>query len=83
MKVNLISIGNSKGIRIPASIIRECAFGDELEMRIENGTLVLAPAKTMRQGWDEAFKQMADRGDDEALISDAIENDFDDEQWLW
>ena len=37
MKINLISIGNSRGIRIPSSVIKQCGLGDELELSIENG----------------------------------------------
>ena len=36
MKINLISIGNSKGVRIPLSVIKQCGLGDKLEMRVEN-----------------------------------------------
>ncbi len=32
MKVKLVSIGNSKGIRIPQSIIKACGFENEVEI---------------------------------------------------
>ncbi len=83
MKVNLVSIGNSKGVRIPASVIKECGLGNELEMRVENGVVVLAPARGVREGWDSAFEKMAAAGDDAPVIPDAVENDFDTEDWTW
>jgi len=83
MKVNLVSIGNSKGVRIPASVIRECGLGNELEMRVENGVVVLAPARGVREGWGAAFEKMAAAGDDAAVIPDTVENDFDTEDWTW
>jgi antitoxin MazE len=83
MKVNLVSIGNSKGVRIPASVIKECGLGNELEMRVENGVVVLAPARGVREGWGAAFEKMAAAGDDAPVISDWVENDFDTEDWTW
>jgi antitoxin MazE len=83
MKVNLVSIGNSKGVRIPASIIKECGFGDELDLRVENGVVVLAPARRVRDGWAAAFERMAAAGDDQSVIADTVENDFDTQDWTW
>jgi antitoxin MazE len=83
MKVNLIAIGNSKGVRIPASVIKECGLGDELEMHVEDGVIVLAPARGVRDGWDAAFEAMAAASDDEPMIPESLENDFDSEEWTW
>jgi antitoxin MazE len=38
-----------------------------VELSAENGTLVIRPAKKPRSGWDDAFRAMAARGDDEPL----------------
>lgn len=35
MEVNLIPTGNSKGVRIPNSVLKECGFGDRIEMRVK------------------------------------------------
>lgn len=83
MRVNLIAIGNSKGVRIPSSVIKECALGDELEMRVEDGVIVLAPARGVREGWDAAFQEMAAAGDDGSMITEGLENGFDSEEWTW
>ncbi len=83
MKVKLISIGNSKGIRIPSSIIRQCGLGDKLEMSVENGVIVLAPVRSVREGWSAAFEKTVAAGDDAPLVPDALENDFDAEDWTW
>ncbi|MBK1731940.1 AbrB/MazE/SpoVT family DNA-binding domain-containing protein [Thiococcus pfennigii] len=83
MKVNLVSIGNSKGVRIPASVIKECGFGNELEMRVENGVVMLAPARGVREGWSAAFEKMAAAGDDAPLIPDTVENGFGSQGWTW
>jgi len=83
MRVNLVSIGNSKGVRIPASVIKECGVGNELEMQVQNGVIVLAPARGVREGWGAAFEKMAAAEDDAAVTPDTVENDFDTEEWTW
>ena len=83
MKVNLIRIGNSKGVRIPAPVIQECGFGEQIEMRIEQGVVVLSPLRGVREGWDAAFETMAATCDDAALAPDTLETDFDKEEWTW
>ncbi len=83
MKVNLIAIGNSKGVRLPSAVIKECGFGEQIEMRVEQGIVVLAPARRTRDGWDGAFERMAAAGDDASLFPDAMEHDWDEEEWEW
>ena len=83
MKIKLISIGNSKGIRIPSSVIKQCGLGDELEMRVENGVIMLAPVRSVREGWSTAFEKMATAGDDAPLVPDTLQNEFDAEGWTW
>jgi antitoxin MazE len=83
MKVNLIPIGNSKGVRIPASVIKACGLSDELEMRVENGVILLAPARHVREGWGAAFHKMAAAEDDTPVTPEALDNAFDTEDWTW
>ena len=83
MKVKLVSIGNSKGIRIPRSIIRECGFGDQIQMRLGQGEVVLAPVRALREGWSAAFERMAAAGDDAPLTPERLDHDWDATEWEW
>ena len=83
MKVALVPIGNSKGIRIPRSIIEQCGFGDQVEMRVSKGTLVLSATGRPREHWDEAFERMAAVGDDALLVPDAVAHEWDEADWQW
>jgi antitoxin MazE len=83
MKAALIRIGNSQGVRIPKAVIDQCGFDRRVEMRVEGGSLIIAPAKAARSGWDEAFKAMAERGDDRALLPEDLEHRFDGTEWEW
>jgi antitoxin component of MazEF toxin-antitoxin module len=41
MRVPIIDIGNSKGIRIPKAILKQALFGDEVEMVVSDGKITL------------------------------------------
>ena len=83
MKVELVRIGNSRGIRIPKPIIDQCGFGDTVDLRVEQDCLVIAPDRPPRQGWEEAF-QAADPTTEGRLLLDTIPpNEFDREEWQW
>jgi len=83
MQVKLIRIGNSRGVRIPDSVIKECGFGEQIEMRVEHGLVVLAPARRARDGWDGAFARMAAARDDALLLPDTMDHDWDEQEWMW
>jgi hypothetical protein len=50
---------------------------------VEDGVIVHAPAGGVRDGWDAAFQEMAAAHDDEPVIPEGLENDFDSEEWTW
>lgn len=81
MKVELVRIGNSRGIRIPKPIIEQCGFEDAVELRIENDHLVIAQARLPRQGWEEAFRAAGPSTHDKLLLD--TRNEFDVEDWQW
>jgi antitoxin MazE len=83
MRVDLVRIGNSRGVRIPKSVIQQCGFESQVEMRVEGSQLIIAPAQRIRDGWEQAFSAMAERGDDELLLPDDLTNDFDEKEWEW
>lgn len=53
MKIPLIRIGNSQGIRIPASIIKQCDFENMLEVNVRHKAMVVTAAFGVREGWQE------------------------------
>lgn len=82
MKVELARIGNSRGIRIPKPLIEQCGFGDQVELRVTSEGLVVAPSRTPRSGWKEAFRSAGSIGTD-ALPAEWPPNSFDSEEWHW
>ncbi len=41
MRIPIINIGNSKGIRIPQAILKQVSFSGEIDLEIDNGRIVL------------------------------------------
>ena len=83
MRIELVRIGNSRGIRIPKPLIEQCGFGDTVELHIEQDRLVIAPERPARRGWKEAFAAAGSSAQD-PLPFDALPSDeFDAEEWTW
>jgi len=84
MHTRIVKIGNSQGLRIPKALLEESGLSGEVDISVHDGTLVIASAGRPRQGWDEASRQMALRGDDELLDGEvATAESFDEESWTW
>lgn len=56
MKISLVQIGNSRGVRLPKAVLEQCGFQDAAELTVERGRIVIAPVRKPREGWEEAFK---------------------------
>jgi antitoxin MazE len=57
MKVAIVAIGNSRGVRLPKTVLDQLGFGAEAELAIEDGRVTLTPLKAPRRGWVEAFAE--------------------------
>jgi antitoxin MazE len=83
MKTRIVSIGNSKGIRIPKPLLEQTGLHGEVEIRANNDTLVIRPARKARAGWGAKFREMARRGDD-CLLDDVVGlSKWDEDEWEW
>ena len=84
MKTRIIRIGNSHGIRIPKPLLELTGLEGDVELRAENGTLLIRPIAKPRAGWAEAFEEMARRGDDTLLDGDTpVPTEWDESEWEW
>lgn len=77
MDVSVISIGNSKGIRLSKTVLDKYNITDTLELILEKDYIILKPKVEPRKGWEKSFKQMHNNGDDTLIMSDI----FDDENF--
>ncbi len=82
LKVAIVRIGNSRGVRIPKAMLEQCGFGDEVELSVRDGSLVLSNPAKPRQGWEAAFAAACAEGK-EVPLDPHVGTTWDEEEWEW
>ena len=75
MDISIISIGNSKGIRLSKTLIEKYNLKDTIELILEKGYIILKPKTSSRKDWEKSFKKMHENGDDKPLMADIFEDE--------
>lgn len=84
MKVELIKIGNSRGIRLPKSVIEQCSLTKKADLEVEHGRIIIKPIAKARTHWAQAFEEMHVNGDDQLLDPQAFGlSSWDEKEWEW
>ena len=78
----VVRIGNSQGIRIPKALLEQSRIGADVEIEVQNQSLVIRSAKQPRLGWAEAFAAMSVQSDD-ALLDGSLQTEWDQTEWEW
>ncbi len=82
MKATIVPIGNSKGIRIPKTILEQCNIEKEVVLEIEGQSIIIKPfKKEPRKNWEQYFRKMKVRNEDRLIIDDKIDLDVADWEW--
>ncbi len=83
MKLRIVRVGNSRGIRLPKALLDEARVGPDAEFdaRVTPDGILLAPARTVRLGWAEAAARAHADGDDALITTPAPA--FDRSEWSW
>ena len=77
----LIQIGNSKGLRIPKTLIAKYNLSDELELIETKQGILIQPKRSVRHNWKELIKAA---GEDNSIDEPQnIQSDFDKDEWTW
>jgi antitoxin MazE len=82
MKIKLITIGNSKGIRLSNTLIKQFQMKDEIELTLLKDGILLKPANEPRADWDERFlkaKTHILNKEDEVWLNQSDETG----EWTW
>jgi antitoxin MazE len=82
VKSRVVRIGNSRGVRIPKLWLEQLDLGEEVEMAVQADQLVIRSARRPRQGWEEQFRAMHEKGDDR-LIEGFPASAWDEQEWQW
>lgn len=81
-KTRIVRIGNSRGIRIPKTLLDEAELPEEVELHAEPGRLVVEAVRHARRGWAAAAQRMRARSGDQ-LLDEPTATRFDREEWEW
>ncbi|RPH86600.1 MAG: AbrB/MazE/SpoVT family DNA-binding domain-containing protein [Desulfobacteraceae bacterium] len=84
MRAHIVKIGNSQGIRIPKPILEQLGISEDVDINVENSQIIIRPVSNPRSGWNDAFREMAENGDDLLVDGDEIiAHPWDETEWQW
>ena len=75
MEINIIKVGNSKGLRLPKSLLDEYQIEGKVELKLKDGYIEIRPSKSPRANWKNAFLKMKEDRIEESLIPDFFEGE--------
>ena len=82
MLVSVVPIANSKGIRIPKSILQQLNIKEKVELEVHDKEISIRPVtKKPREGWYDKFKKMHETNEDRMIIDELEEQE--EFQWEW
>ena len=64
LELTVTRIGNSRGIRLPAELLRRYRIGESVLLEERPDELVLRPKKQAKLSWQETFAAMAAENED-------------------
>ena len=77
--IKLVSIGNSKGIRIPKTIIQKYGFKSTLLLEETERGILLRQKDEKKLSWTDTYKAMADENENwddfDVTLLDGLEED--------
>ena len=82
MKARIVRIGNSRGVRLPKALIEQAGLDEEVELDVREGEIIISRAGRPREGWAEAARSLAGRGEGEPL-DEVVGTQFDQQEWEW
>ncbi len=83
MKTRIVRIGNSRGLRLPKLLLDQTGLSDEVEVEAQGNHLIIRAARAPRNGWAEAFADMAAADEDRLLDPELPPTRFDRHDWTW
>jgi len=75
--VKLISIGNSKGIRLPKAILQKYGWSDSLVLEETDEGIYLYGKKTSKLSWQETYRAMAAEEEDWSDLDTTVADGLD------
>ena len=82
MRARLVRIGNSRGVRLPKPLIEEVGLGEDVELVVRDGAIVITSIQKPRTGWAAAAEKLRQR-DGVPPLDPPTPTRFDEEEWEW
>jgi antitoxin MazE len=83
MKISITKIGNSKGIIIPAAILKRLTFGNSVVLEEQDDGLVIKKARSPREGWEDQIRKEIEKNGSIKEEIPYVSTKFDQEEWEW
>jgi antitoxin MazE len=78
-QIQIVAIGNSKGIRLPKAILQKYGFSETLLLEETEQGILLRKIETPKLSWEETYREMAteqeDWSDFESTVLDGLDGD--------
>jgi len=72
-------------IDLMEELIEQAGLSEDIELILKNNEIILRSANEPRKDWEQAFKKMAEQGDDQLLHPETADspNNWDETEWTW
>ncbi len=78
-ELKIVQIGNSKGIRIPKSMLQKYGFSDSIQIEETENGILLRNTKNSKLSWEDTFKAMKQENENwddfENTLLDGLDED--------
>jgi len=88
MELQLTQIGNSQGVILPKTLIKQFGFNGPIQVELSERGILLSPTRHPRAGWEEQIRQAIIKSGSEILAAEDSEwqeiwEDEDTSDWTW
>lgn len=85
MRIDIIEIGNSKGIRLPKALLMQYGLTHSADLETTPDAMILRrpSGSRPREGWDEAFQALSKDRKNAKLDEETFDTSFDRHDWQW
>ncbi|MEI8053877.1 MAG: AbrB/MazE/SpoVT family DNA-binding domain-containing protein [Bacteroidota bacterium] len=83
MKIKLINIGNSKGLRLSKALIQQYNITEDIQLELKEDGILLKPLAKPRSSWSEQFEKAVKPIEKQEKKWMEARNRFDKEEWTW
>ena len=81
LEFKVVPIGNSRGVRLPKTVLDKYAIRDAVVVEQREEGLLLRSKRDRRLSWEETFKDMAHEREDWSDLDGTLNDGLDKEPW--